>query len=421
MKKIFLWILVFLIYSFKISFAETLEFEKDKEYLSKKNFLFEEFKKIRTEEDKKDFIENCLNFWKYFFWESLKKDACYLQISYISLKLEKNSFLKNIEILEKNFYKKFRTRFLEIQFWWDIMLSRTVWYLNKKNWYDRILKDFNPNKNISKDTILFYNLESPFSEEDNDKNISTFIFKANPKNIEVLNELKWENQMIISLANNHITNAWWKGIDLSLEILEKNNIISLWVWRKEESFKFLIQNWVKVCFWAYTYDWQIFHSKDKNWVIQKYFINKINREKIFSDLEKMKIENCDFKVISLHWWAEYRENPTKQQENLAYFLIDSWADLILGWHSHIPGKIEKYNWKMIYYSLWNFIFDQDWWKTTIESWVDYKYDEKLKKNTVPTYIWNTFYNKYKIIWDKIELIDSYNIKHRINYWKLEEY
>lgn len=95
--------------------------------------------------------------------------------------------------------------------------------------------------------------------------------------------------------------------------------------------------------------------------------------------------------------------------------------MILGHHSHIPGEIENYKWKYIYYSLWNFIFDQNWWKTYKDKSMDTIYDEKLKRNTIPTYIWNTFYHKYKINWENVKLVETKNIKHRIDNWILEKY
>ena len=420
MKKFFIFI-IFAYLNINQTFTEQmLEFQKDTEYLQKKYILQENFKNIKSTEEKQNFIKNCLNFWEMFFWRENKQEWCIIQILDFYNSKDKYLSEKN-KILENQFYKQNKIKYLELQFWGDIMLSRSVWAWNKRNWYDRIFKKFYPNKWISKDTILFYNLESPFNEIDNDTDSQTFLFKANKKNIQVLNELKGENTMIISLANNHITNAWWKGIDTTLELLDQNNIISLWVWREEETFKETVKNQVKVCISAFTYDWELFYSRDKDDIVQKYFINKISKENVLKNLKLMKENNCNFKIISLHWWIEYIENPSKNQEKLAHEIIDAWADLILWHHTHILWKIEQYKWKMIYYSLWNFIFDQDWWKTTNETWVDYKFDEALGKNTVQTYIWNTFYNKYKIVWNKVELIESKNTKHRIKYWELSEY
>lgn len=322
----------------------------------------------------------------------------------------------------ENFLKIFEkkvenSKTLEIAFWWDIMLSRTVGYKNKKEGYHKTFEKFYPNEFFSDNTLLFYNLESPFSEKDNDVLERTFVFKANKRNMEVINNLRKKKKMILSLANNHITNAWIEGINLTLDLLDKNNILHTWVSKSERiPYKKYFHNSVNICFSGYTYDWRDIKTKNEN-----YFINKIEKEKILSDLEEMKKNNCDFKLISLHWWEEYIFKASKKQKDLAHSIIDAWADLILGHHSHIPGEIELYKWKYIYYSLWNFIFDQDWGKTTKEANVDRIYDEKLKKNTVPTYIWNTFYHKYLITENNISLLEIQNIKHRINSWFLEKY
>lgn len=415
MKKLFLIIFISIFILNKVFSNEekndVLYFRTDEKYLKDKFYL----KNVLQEKWIKEFIKSCQTFSKINFPESVWEEACIIQL------LMAKAPTRNILKIENEFYRKYKKRILELQFWWDIMLSRSVWARNKTKWYDRILKNFNPNSWISKNVILFYNLESPFSEQDLDEDKQGFIFKANKKNIEVLNELKWKNTMFLSLANNHITNAWWAGIDTSLELLKENEIITIWVGREKEDFKKITKDWVKLCFAAYTYDWQTFYSRDKDWKVQKYFINKIDKEKITKTLENMKNDNCDFKALSLHWWVEYSIKPSKTQVNLGHELIDAWADLIIWSHSHVPWEVEDYKGKKIYYSLWNFIFDQDWWKNTKEKWVDYIYDEVLGKNTVPTYIWNTFYNKYEIIWDKVKLIEEKNIKHRISWWELYPY
>lgn len=107
---------------------------------------------------------------------------------------------------------------------------------------------------------------------------------------------------------------------------------------------------------------------------------------MLADLEEMKNLNCDVKVLSLHRGAEYRLHPNQRQRNLAHKLIDKGADLILGGHSHVPGEIEQYQGKYIFYSLGNFIFDQDRGKTAQGTEFDYIYDYELEGKTVPTYI-----------------------------------
>ena len=51
-----------------------------------------------------------------------------------------------------------------------------------------------------------------------------FTFRANIKNIQILNELKQDKTMLLSLANNHTVNGGYEGIITTKQILEENNI-----------------------------------------------------------------------------------------------------------------------------------------------------------------------------------------------------
>jgi len=78
--------------------------------------------------------------------------------------------------------------------------------------------------------------------------------------------------------------------------------------------------------------------------------------------EKIKVAkmNADLVIISLHWGNEYQKNASKHQRDLAHGLIDAGATLVIGHHPHIIQGIEQYRNGLIFYSLGNFLFDQDW-------------------------------------------------------------
>ena len=273
---------------------------------------------------------------------------------------------------------------------WDVMLSRNIGYFAKQQWYDRIFKEWNYNplnnfENCKSDNcLLFLNLESLFCEPDHDIQKWWFDFRSNPKNIETLQQYRQDKPLLLALPNNHFINWWFQWLTITKELLQENGIFHVWAWlTQEESRKIFTweNNWINFCLWAYSYEW--WSANVRWWVV---FWNRINEEEIQSDLEKMKEMKCDVKIISLHRWAEYRFSPNNWQRNLAHSLIDSGADLILGWHSHIPWEFEMHNWKYIFYSLGNFIFDQWWWKRATDSEFNYFYDADLKRNNVPTYI-----------------------------------
>lgn len=272
----------------------------------------------------------------------------------------------------------------------DIMLSRNIGYLAKKEWYDRVFKSWNYNPVSSfenctwDDCLLFFNLESLFNEKDNDIQRWWFLFKSNPQNIETLLQLRGNHTMVLSLANNHTINTTYDWVVQTKDILDSNNILRAGVWISTwESRQFAVyeKNWIKICIWAYSYDGQFV----------KVGAGKISRnptdEKIIKeDLALMAETGCDAKILSLHRWAEYRLSPNQQQRKLAHALIDSWADLILGWHSHVPWDFEIYSGKYVFYSFGNFIFDQSRWKRTPWWNYDHIFDYELNKRTVPTYI-----------------------------------
>lgn len=274
--------------------------------------------------------------------------------------------------------------------WWDVMLSRNIWFYAKKQWYDRIFKEWNYNplsefSNCKSDNcLLFLNLESLFADPDHDIQMWGFDFRSNPKNIETLLQYRQDKPLLLALPNNHFANWWYQWLTMTKDLLDEHHIGYVWAGLTQEESREIFtweNNLIKFCLWAYSYDWK---SANIRW--WKVYRNGINEEEIKSDLEKMKNMNCDVKIISLHRWAEYHFSPNNRQRNLAHSLVDSWADLILGWHSHIPGEFELYNGKYIFYSLGNFIFDQWRWKRATWREFDYFYDEDLKRRAVPTYI-----------------------------------
>jgi gamma-polyglutamate biosynthesis protein CapA len=65
----------------------------------------------------------------------------------------------------------------------------------------------------------------------------------------------------------------------------------------------------------------------------------------------------------LHWRYEYVPYPSPQQIFFAHQLIDHGENLILGHHSQIVQRLERYKHGLICYSLGNFIFDH--WQTRL--------------------------------------------------------
>ena len=63
-------------------------------------------------------------------------------------------------------------------------------------------------------------------------------------------------------------------------------------------------------------------------------------------------------IVSLHWGGEHILQPVARQRLDAHQLILAGADAIICHHTHTLQTIETFRGKMIYYSIGNFIFDQ---------------------------------------------------------------
>lgn len=74
---------------------------------------------------------------------------------------------------------------------------------------------------------------------------------------------------------------------------------------------------------------------------------------------------CGATVVMSHWGLEYEPLQTAGQVAEAHAFIDAGADLVVGAHPHVVQPAEVYKGKAIFYSLGNFVFDQDFsWGTT---------------------------------------------------------
>lgn len=87
----------------------------------------------------------------------------------------------------------------------------------------------------------------------------------------------------------------------------------------------------------------------------------IDRARMAEEMRKTREAGAEILVVTIHWGVEYVLIQNKNQENLAQFLIDNGADLIIGGHPHViqPMKVVRNDKEnkdvLVVYSLGNFI------------------------------------------------------------------
>ena len=89
-------------------------------------------------------------------------------------------------------------------------------------------------------------------------------------------------------------------------------------------------------------------------------------------------------VVSLHWGGEHTLKPVPRQRLEAHRLIDAGADVLVCHHTHTLQTIEDYRGHKIFYSIGNFIFDQQRPLNSEACMVRLKVDKKsLDVETLP--------------------------------------
>lgn len=75
--------------------------------------------------------------------------------------------------------------------------------------------------------------------------------------------------------------------------------------------------------------------------------------------------HCYRLVVFAHWGDEYTPVANAAQVAAAHEFVDAGADLVIGAHPHVVQNVEEYKGRAIFYSLGNFMFDQNFsWATT---------------------------------------------------------
>ncbi|MEK9134986.1 MAG: CapA family protein [Patescibacteria group bacterium] len=237
----------------------------------------------------------------------------------------------------------------------DIMLNRRVDLMMKaKNDYTFPFQKIA--EELKKADIIFGNLESPISDKGK-KTGSIYSFRADPNAIEGLTFAGFD---VLSLANDHVFDYGKIALEDTFLRLKTAGINYVGAgFNEREAFSPIIKeiDGTKIGFLAHTDLGSVF------WTATKYssglaLINLEYFENILQDIKKAKLQ-VDVLIISLHSGEEYIKEPGQPQIDFAKAAIDAGADIIVGHHPHVVQRNESYHGGYIFYSLGNFIFDQN--------------------------------------------------------------
>lgn len=245
-----------------------------------------------------------------------------------------------------------RNKEIKLSFTGDFLLDRGVKTRIKLLNIDSIFGNINQYLNTS--NYIFINSETPFVYKESPV-YKKFIFNSNPK---YLKDLKKYNITHLNLANNHSYDQGRNGLEETINNIIGNNLIPF-------GYSPTINETSKpISIKVNHLDINIFSSVIlplENWfhLDNEITMNNSSIDELCVSLNSYK-RNNDYNIVYLHWGIEYQDSPTMQQRIDARKLIDSGADLIIGHHPHVIQEIEVYKDKPVFYSIGNFIFDQNY-------------------------------------------------------------
>ncbi|MBI1838887.1 MAG: CapA family protein, partial [Candidatus Colwellbacteria bacterium] len=164
--------------------------------------------------------------------------------------------------------------------------------------------------------------------------------------------------------NNHMWDWGGEALLDTVRILKSNGIIPIGAGEDELSANGSVVRKVgstKVAFLAYTTLYP--HSLEASG--NKPGISRFDEDAIAAAIGAVR-QNADIVVVSLHWGEEYESNANAEQKRIARTLIVAGADIVVGHHPHVVQEVERYGNGLIFYSLGNFVFDQNFSDATME-------------------------------------------------------
>ncbi|WP_294684505.1 CapA family protein [uncultured Finegoldia sp.] len=248
---------------------------------------------------------------------------------------------------------------ITITCWGDYMNHITQIRQAKATNYDftdsfAVIKDI-----VGKSDLSIVNLETTIANNPSD--MSGYPEFATHEN--VIKALKDTGFDVVSTANNHAYDRRLKGIDRTIDVIEKYGLKRTGTFKENESTNPLIVDvkGIKVGFFSYS---QMLNGYEKLMLNsgRDTAVNLIDMDKIKKDVDYLKENHADMIMCYMHWGEEYSDYPNSYQKNTFKKLSDMGVDLVIGSHPHTIQKSDviENNGKKSYcvYSLGNLVSDQ---------------------------------------------------------------
>ena len=147
---------------------------------------------------------------------------------------------------------------------------------------------------------------------------------------------------IMLTANNHCVDTRRKGLERTLTMMDSLGMAHLGTYRtldeRERTYPYLIEkNGLRIVLLNFTYDTNGIP------IPQPCHVNLMDTLEIAADLDKARQMKPDAIIALPHWGIEYQTLPSKEQREMAAWLLSHGVDHIIGGHPHVAQPLELRN------------------------------------------------------------------------------
>jgi len=247
------------------------------------------------------------------------------------------------------------------------------------------------------------NLETTIGRKDN-RAYAGFPNFNTPESL--LDALKDAGIDFLTLANNHILDRGFEGLQLTVDNVARRGFDYAGANRTpEEKARTVVVDpgGVRVGMLCYTEMTNGMPKKKDKSPARQYGVNYIGDADFNEDVRRLREAGAEVIIALPHWGVEYKREPTERMQNNAKKLVAAGVDVVLGSHPHMvqpvtwieaatdSGEVRR---GLVAYSLGNFISNQSKRYTDSGILLDFTLQEReaggfdvTDVKVMPTYCW----------------------------------
>jgi len=180
---------------------------------------------------------------------------------------------------------------------------------------------------------------------------------------ELVNGLLHAGIDIVGTANNHCCDRGLNGIDRTVSVLDSLGMMHMGTYKNAETYRksnpmIINTRGFRLAFLNYTY------GTNGIPVPENTVVSLVEKDRLMLDMKAARDSVADMTIVYIHWGEEYQRAPNAFQKDIAGYLFENGADIIIGSHPHV---IQPMEWRksdtlkkeqLVVWSLGNYVSNQ---------------------------------------------------------------